>query len=126
MSARKDPRAQEPSRGKHFTEQRAKNRTACGRKTETGLTARPDCDVGSGVEEIVLITEFVNVRDTNDSRNRCTAVTSQRTSESMVFNSRAKSSGYRPVDLHGSHRQDDYDCSLFLAAHLQRPDQKYG
>jgi hypothetical protein len=109
MSARHNPRTQEPARGKYLPEQRTKNCAAGSCDPEACLTARPDRNVGSGVEEVVLIAERVNVGNTDDRRYGGTMLC-QSLAKEMTFNSTRQSlmllrwpAGTHLVDLHGSH-----------------------
>lgn len=64
--AREVAGAEEAAGGEDFAEQRTEDRAAGGGDGEAGLAARPDCDVGGGVEEVVYVAKGVDVGDADD------------------------------------------------------------
>ena len=112
MSARKSTRAQEPTRGEHFTEKRTKHCAAGSSYAKTSLAARPNCNVRSGVEEVVLVAERVNVGDTDDCRYGCTLRESAcvktngphpNSNHHLAIEVNGRTFENHLMDLHGSH-----------------------
>jgi hypothetical protein len=66
LAPRHSSRAGVPARGEDFAEEWTENCAAGGCDCEAGFAARPDCDVGCGVEEVLLVAEGVDVGDSDD------------------------------------------------------------
>ena len=60
------PRANVCAGGLAFAEKRTLDSTARGRDGEACLAARPDCDVGRGVEKVLVVAEGVDVGNADD------------------------------------------------------------
>jgi hypothetical protein len=63
-------RANKSARGEDFAEERTKNRAAGCCDCKACLAARPDGDIGGGVEEVRLVAECMDIRNSNDGGDR--------------------------------------------------------